>query len=104
MLKSPRRLATEASPDKRKNHILCPSSRRIQVYTPTSRYSISYLANTALGRGDPGPEPFRSIQAVKVDYTSKSFNLSVNASHTADSRPAFGGYFQATVSDALLVY
>src|ERR1035441_6457823 len=31
MLKSPRRFATEASPDKRKNHILCPSSRRIQV-------------------------------------------------------------------------
>ncbi len=74
------------------------------VYTPSSRYSVSYIANTGLGRGDPGIEPFRSIQALKVDYTSKSFNLSVNASHAAHSRPAFGGYFQATVSDALLVY
>jgi hypothetical protein len=74
------------------------------VYTPTSRYSVSYIANTGLGRGDPGIERFKSIQALKVDYTSKSFNLSVNASYAAKSKPAFGGYFQATVSDALLVY
>lgn len=74
------------------------------VYTPTSRYSVSYIANTALGRGDPGITRFRTIQALKADYTSKSFILSLNVSDTAGSRPAFGGYFQGTVSDALLVY
>ena len=74
------------------------------VYSPTSRYSVSYIANIGLGRGEPGIGPFRSTQALKFDYTPKTFNFSVNASYTANSRPAFGGYFQATVSDALLVY
>jgi hypothetical protein len=74
------------------------------VYTPSSRYSVSYLANTGLGRGDTPIGPFRRIQALKVDYTSKSFNFSINASDTAGSRPAYGGYFQWTVSDAVLVY
>src|ERR1035441_6498391 len=40
MLKSPRRFATEASPDKRKNHILCPSSRRIQELRSSQRKNI----------------------------------------------------------------
>jgi hypothetical protein len=74
------------------------------VYSRDLRYSVSYIANTELGRGEPGPQPFHNIQALKFDYTSKSFNFSINAAHTLDSRPSFGGYFQATVSDALLVY
>ena len=74
------------------------------VYTPNSRYSVSYIVNTELGRGEAPAVRFRRIQAVKVDYTSRSFNVSVNASHRAGSRPSLGGYFQATVSDALLVY
>jgi hypothetical protein len=74
------------------------------VYTPNSRFSLSYIANTKIGRGDPGAVPFRVIQAIKADFTSRSFNMSANTSYQANGRATVGGYLQATLSDALLVY
>jgi len=74
------------------------------VYTPNSRLSISYINNTKIGRAEAGPGPFHPIQAVKADFTSRSYNMSAIASYTSNGKTTFGGYFQATLSDAWLAY
>src|ERR1035438_1641289 len=66
MLKSPRRFATEASPDKRKNHILCPSSRRIQVL----------LTPILLGAQAPPPQAAGYTLAFGDEFSGTSIDTS----------------------------
>jgi hypothetical protein len=74
------------------------------VYSPSSKYSVSYLWNTAQGRSQTYAQPFRKTHAVKFDYTPSSFNASVIVSKKTDAPPVVGGFLQATVSSALLLY
>ena len=74
------------------------------IYSPNSKYSVSYLWNTAAGRSQPGVGPFRKIQALKVDYTPRSASASFIVSKKDGAPPRFGGFFQITTSNALLLY
>jgi hypothetical protein len=74
------------------------------IYSPNSKYSISYLWNTAPGRSQPGAGPFRRIQALKVDYTPRSASASFIVSKKDGAPARLGGFFQITASNALLLY
>jgi hypothetical protein len=74
------------------------------VYSPSSKYSFSYLLNTTAGRDFSVIGPFRMIQAIKLDYTPETFNASVILSRRMGSEPVLGGYIQVTASNSLLLY
>jgi hypothetical protein len=74
------------------------------VYSPNSKYSVSYLWNVADGRIQPGGGPFRRIQALKVDYTPRSASASLVVSKKDGAPARIGGFFQVTASNALLLY
>jgi hypothetical protein len=74
------------------------------VYSPNSKYSVSYLWNTAAGRSQPGVGPFRRIQALKIDYTPRSASASFIVSKKDGAPARFGGFFQIAASNALLLY
>jgi hypothetical protein len=74
------------------------------VFSPSTKYSFSYLLNTTVGRDVSSVGAFRQIQAVKLDFTPKNFNASIILSRKMGSEPMLGGFIQATVSNSLLVY
>jgi hypothetical protein len=74
------------------------------VWVPSSRWSISYITNTALGRSVPDDSPFRAVHALKMDRRGDSFAATAIVSRPAGGRVTTGASIQRTVNDALVVY
>ena len=78
------------------------------VWQPSSKFSVTYIANTALRRGTPDFLPFVPTGGLKVDYNGKSFLLSGIYNNRLSSpfghRKFIGGYGQVTVGQGLRMY
>ena len=75
------------------------------TYLANPNWTFSLISNTAQGRGeDLGLSEFDRTDAVKVDYVGQSGYGSLIFSHQRDGLSKMGGFFQLTLSDALLVY
>ncbi len=76
------------------------------LYLPNASWTISLISNTAQGRGDDGTgiPDFERTDAIKIDFVGKNSNGGLLFSHRQEGVSQVGGYFQLTLSDALLAY
>lgn len=74
------------------------------IYSPNTKYSVSYIWNTGAGRSQQAAVAFRRTQALKFDYTPSFGSASFIFSKKDGAPPRFGGFFQITASNALLLY
>jgi hypothetical protein len=73
-------------------------------YTPSLRYAVSLLSNTAGGRSGGGSDRFRATHAVKFDYVGDALNATVAGSKQVGDGVRLGAAYTYTASQALLLY
>lgn len=76
------------------------------LYLPNSSWTFALISNTAQGRGESETDrsDFERTDAIKIDYVGKNSNGGLLLAHRQESLSQVGGYFQQTLSDALLAY
>ena len=74
------------------------------VWVPSTSWSVSFIANTALGRGEILGGDFKKSYAVKTDYTGSESYASLILTARDHALEQLGGFLGKTVTDALLVY
>lgn len=75
------------------------------IYLPNQNLTFSLISNVAQGRGENFDlAEFERTDAIKMDYIGQKGYSSLILSHQQDGPYQIGGYFQLTLSDALLLY
>lgn len=75
------------------------------IYLPNQNLTFSLISNVAQGRGvNFDLSEFERTDAIKMDYIGQNGYGSLILSHQQDGLNQMGGYFQLTLSDALLLY
>ncbi len=74
------------------------------IWLPASHWTLSLIANLDQGRQEFINQSFARTYALKVDYLSFRKYFSLIASYRENDRFRLGGFFNASFSDALMVY
>lgn len=74
------------------------------VWIPGQRWTVSWIANVAVGEQEMGTIPWRPSQALKVDYTGEETSAALLFHGGPEVPGSVRGYAQWTASEALLLY
>lgn len=74
------------------------------VWVPNQNWSLSWIANVAVGEQEMGATPWRPSHALKVDYTGEEASAAFLVHGGPEVPGSVRGYAQWTASEALLLY